>query len=64
VNVPSNICDSNGKWLGVRPTVGSQSRAPAPAMRLMKKLANIDIQEMYPAGSEPKAMLAIWKICS
>jgi ABC-type glycerol-3-phosphate transport system substrate-binding protein len=46
---------SNGKWLGVPATVGSQIKGPCSRIDLMKKLANIDIQEMYPAGSEPKA---------
>ena len=43
------------KWLAVPATVGSQIKGPCSRIDLMKKLANIDVQAMYPAGSEPKA---------
>jgi ABC-type glycerol-3-phosphate transport system substrate-binding protein len=46
---------ADGKWLGVPATVGSQIKGPCSRIDLMKKLANIDVQEMYPAGSPPKA---------
>src|SRR5712675_162200 len=46
---------SNGKWLGVPSTVGSQIKGPCSRIDLMKKFANIDVQEMYPAGAPPKA---------
>src|ERR1700742_3990501 len=46
---------AGGKWLGVPATVGSQIKGPCSRIDLMKKLANIDVQEMYPAGSPPKA---------
>jgi ABC-type glycerol-3-phosphate transport system substrate-binding protein len=45
----------DGKWLGVPTCVGSQIKGPCSRIDLMKKLANIDVQEMYPAGSPPKA---------
>ncbi len=45
----------NGKWLGVPATIGSQIKGPCSRIDLMKKFANIDVQEMYPAGSPPKA---------
>src|SRR5207302_7716983 len=45
----------NGKWLGVPNCVGSQIKGPCSRIDLMKKYANIDVQAMYPAGSEPKA---------
>src|SRR6201992_3590021 len=45
----------DGKWLGVPATVGSQIKGPCSRIDLMKKLANIDVQEMYPAGAPPKA---------
>src|SRR5438445_5328998 len=45
----------NGKWLGVPNCVGSQIKGPCSRIDLMKKYANIDVQEMYPAGSPPKA---------
>jgi ABC-type glycerol-3-phosphate transport system substrate-binding protein len=45
----------DGKWLGVPACVGSQIKGPCSRIDLMKKLANIDVQELYPAGSPPKA---------
>jgi ABC-type glycerol-3-phosphate transport system substrate-binding protein len=45
----------DGKWLGVPACVGSQIKGPCSRIDLMKKLANIDVQEMYPAGGPPKA---------
>jgi ABC-type glycerol-3-phosphate transport system substrate-binding protein len=44
-----------GKWLAVPATAGSQIKGPCSRIDLMKKYANIDVQEMYPAGSPPKA---------
>ena len=46
---------ANGKWLGVPACVGSQIKGPCSRIDLMKKHAGIDVQEMYPAGSPPKA---------
>src|SRR3979409_2350281 len=43
------------KWLGVPATCGSQIKGPCSRIDLMKKYAGIDVQEMYPAGSPPKA---------
>ena len=43
------------KWLGVPSTRGSQIKGPCSRIDLMKKFAGIDVQEMYPAGSAPKA---------
>src|SRR6266480_397472 len=45
----------NGKWLGVPNCVGSQIRGPCSRIDLMKKYANIDVQQMYPVGSPPRA---------
>ncbi len=45
---------SGGKWLAVPATPGSQIKGPCSRIDLMKKLANIDVQEMYPAGAPPK----------
>ena len=45
----------DGKWLAVPATIGSQIKGPCSRIDLMKKYANIDVQEMYPAGSPPKA---------
>src|SRR6267378_1637448 len=46
---------ANGKWLGVPACVGSQIKGPCSRIDLMKKYAGIDVQQMYPAGSPPKA---------
>ena len=35
--------------------IGSQIKGPCSRIDLMKKFAGIDVQEMYPAGSPPKA---------
>src|SRR6266480_7575255 len=43
------------KWLGVTACIGSQIKGPCSRIDLMKKYANIDVQEMYPAGAPPKA---------
>src|SRR5260370_12370481 len=43
------------KWLAVPCTIGSQIKGPCSRIDLMKKYAGIDVQEMYPAGSPPKA---------
>ena len=44
-----------GKWLAVPACVGSQIKGPCTRIDLMKKHAGIDVQELYPAGSPPKA---------
>jgi len=46
---------ANGKWLGVPACVGSQIKGPCSRIDLMKQHAGIDVREMYPAGSAPKA---------
>ena len=46
---------SGGKWLAVPACVGSQIKGPCTRIDLMKKHAGIDVQELYPAGSPPKA---------
>jgi hypothetical protein len=51
----SYLGQSNGKWLGVPATVGSQIQGPCSRIDLMKTYANIDIKAMYPAGSPPNA---------
>jgi ABC-type glycerol-3-phosphate transport system substrate-binding protein len=43
------------KWLAVPACIGSQIKGPCSRIDLMKKFANIDVQEMYPAGLPPKA---------
>lgn len=44
----------NGRWIAVPSTPGSQIKGPCSRIDLMKKHAGIDVQAMYPAGSEPK----------
>ena len=45
----------DGKWHAVPFCIGSQIKGPCSRIDLMKKYANIDVQEMYPAGAPPKA---------
>jgi ABC-type glycerol-3-phosphate transport system substrate-binding protein len=45
----------DGKWLGIPATIGSQIKGPCSRIDLMKQLAGIDVQEMYPVGAPPKA---------
>ena len=44
-----------GAWRVVPATVGSQIKGPCSRIDLMKSLAGIDVQAMYPAGGAPKA---------
>jgi ABC-type glycerol-3-phosphate transport system substrate-binding protein len=46
---------AGGKWLGVPASVGSQIKGPCSRIDLMKRYANIDVQQLYPAGSPPNA---------
>lgn len=46
---------SDGKWVAVPATIGSQIKGPCSRIDLMKQHAGIDVQAMYPAGSAPKA---------
>lgn len=43
------------KWLGVPATPGSQIKGPCSRIDLMKKLANIDVQALYPVGQKANA---------
>jgi ABC-type glycerol-3-phosphate transport system substrate-binding protein len=43
------------KWLGVPASPGSQIKGPCSRLDLMKKLAGLDVQAMYPAGAPPQA---------
>ena len=45
----------DGKWIAVPATAGSQIKGPCSRIDLMKQLAGIDVQAMYPAGAPPKA---------
>src|SRR5499426_1766091 len=44
-----------GTWRVIPATVGSQIKGPCSRIDLMKSLAGIDVQALYPAGSAPKA---------
>jgi hypothetical protein len=43
------------KWLAAPTCIGSQIKGPCSRIDLLKKHAGIDVQQMYPAGSAPKA---------
>ena len=49
------LAKSTGRWVAVPAAVGSQIKGPCSRIDLMKSLAGIDVQAMYPAGSPPKA---------
>jgi len=49
------LARADGRWLAVPATVGSQIKGPCSRIDLMKQLAGIDVQAMYPAGAPPKA---------
>ena len=46
---------SEGHWVAVPATIGSQLQGPCSRIDLMKRYAGIDVQAMYPAGAPPKA---------
>jgi ABC-type glycerol-3-phosphate transport system substrate-binding protein len=46
---------SANHWMAVPATIGSQMKGPCSRIDLMKQLAGIDVQAMYPAGAAPKA---------
>src|SRR2546426_3786788 len=49
------LAKSTGRWVAVPACVGSQIKGPCSRIDLMKSLAGIDVQALYPAGSPPKA---------
>jgi ABC-type glycerol-3-phosphate transport system substrate-binding protein len=49
------LARSGGRWVAVPACVGSQIKGPCSRIDLMKQLAGIDVQALYPAGSPPKA---------
>ena len=49
------LAKSTGRWVAVPASVGSQIKGPCSRIDLMKQLAAIDVQALYPAGSPPKA---------
>jgi ABC-type glycerol-3-phosphate transport system substrate-binding protein len=46
---------SNGHWIAVPATAGSQIKGPCSRIDLMKQHAGIDVQALYPAGGPPQA---------
>jgi ABC-type glycerol-3-phosphate transport system substrate-binding protein len=46
---------SEGHWVGVPATRGSNVKGPCSRIDLLKQHAGIDVQAMYPAGGPPKA---------
>jgi ABC-type glycerol-3-phosphate transport system substrate-binding protein len=46
---------SEGHWVAVPATRGSNVKGPCSRIDLMQKYAAIDVRAMYPAGGEPKA---------
>ncbi|MES5488771.1 extracellular solute-binding protein [Bradyrhizobium sp. INPA03-11B] len=46
---------SDGHWVAVPATIGSQLQSPCSRTDLMKRYAGIDVQAMYPAGATPNA---------
>jgi len=46
---------TDGKWIAIPATIGSQIKGPCSRIDLMKQHAGIDVQALYPAGSPPKA---------
>jgi ABC-type glycerol-3-phosphate transport system substrate-binding protein len=49
------LARSSGRWVAVPACVGSQIKGPCSRIDLMKRLAGIDVQALYPAGGPPKA---------
>jgi ABC-type glycerol-3-phosphate transport system substrate-binding protein len=49
------LAKSSGHWVAVPTCVGSQIKGPCSRIDLMKQLAGIDVQALYPAGGPPKA---------
>ena len=49
------LAHNSGRWVAVPTCVGSQIKGPCSRIDLMKQLAGIDVQAMYPAGAAPKA---------
>src|SRR4029077_10862383 len=45
----------DGNWMGAPGPGGSQIKGPCSRIDLMKDLAGIDVQAMYPAGAPAKA---------
>jgi len=54
-NAVSNyLGKSKGKWVAVPSSWGTQNKGPAGRISLMKELAGLDLQKMYPAENVPE----------
>ncbi|MBX6425493.1 MAG: extracellular solute-binding protein [Variibacter sp.] len=49
------LARADNRWIAVPTCVGSQIKGPCSRIDLMKELAGIDVQAMYPPGGPPKA---------
>jgi ABC-type glycerol-3-phosphate transport system substrate-binding protein len=49
------LAHNSGHWVAVPACVGTQIKGPGARIDLMKSLAHIDVQALYPAGEKPKA---------
>jgi ABC-type glycerol-3-phosphate transport system substrate-binding protein len=49
------LAHNSGHWVAVPACVGTQIKGPCARIDLMKSLAHIDVQALYPAGEKPKA---------
>lgn len=55
------LSKSEGKWVAIPATPGSQIKGPCGRIDLIKQHAGLDIQKMYPAGAPPdKALSDAW----
>ena len=49
------LARTNNRWIAVPACVGSQIKGPCSRIDLLQKHAGLDVLQMYPAGSAPKA---------
>jgi ABC-type glycerol-3-phosphate transport system substrate-binding protein len=54
------LATMKGKWIAVPAVTGSQVKPPCARLSMFKKFCDIDLQEMYPAGSSNDALAATW----
>ena len=55
------LAKSDGKWIAIPATPGSQIKGPCGRIDLLKQHAGLDVQKMYPAGAAPdKALSEAW----
>jgi ABC-type glycerol-3-phosphate transport system substrate-binding protein len=55
------LAKSDGRWIAIPATPGSQIKGPCGRIDLLKQHAGLDVQKMYPAGAAPdKALSEAW----